>query len=178
MATHRSFRLRLDLTPEAAVSAILGDERVELDLGRHAQEAAPIQARVEGRWLELRHVHSRGLTPVLCLELGELEDGGTQLQARWVHEPWELAMRACFLLYACCCVFALPAMLTAPAATAFALGFLLVFAFGTFRQPKLDGDGRAHAEAISICLYELLTPYRRDLPPGAADPFRRALPHG
>ena len=34
----------------------------------------------------------------------------------------------------------------------------------------------AHADAISGALNELLTPYRRDLPPGAADPFRRALP--
>lgn len=178
MASSRSFRLRLDLTPEAAVSAILGDHRVELDIGDRQEEDAPIRARVEGRWLELRHTHSRGLTPVLCLELGELDDGGTQLHARWVHEPWELAIRAGFLLYACSCVFALPAMLTAPAAAACALAFLLVFAFGTFRQPKLAGEGRAQAEAISGCLYELLSPYRRDLPAGAADPFRRALPSG
>ena len=175
MASNRSFRLRLDLTPEAAVDAILRDHRIELDRWEFGRDEAPILARVEGRWLELRHSNSRGLTPVLCLELGELEDGGTQLHARWVHEPWELALRSVFLLYACACVFAVPAMVTAPAAAVAALGGLALFAFGTFRQPKLAGDGRAHAEAISGCLHELLTPYRRDLPPGAADPFRGAL---
>ena len=175
MASNRSFRLRLNLTPEAAVDAILRDRRIELDRWEVGEEA-PILARVEGRWLELRHSHSRGLTPVLCLELGELDDGGTQLHARWVHEPWELAVRSVFLLYACSCVFALPAMMSSPAALAAAVAVLGLFAYATFHAPRLEGDGRAHADAISGALNELLTPYRRDLPPGAADPFRRALP--
>lgn len=138
----------------------------------HSEETPRFLARFDGRWLELRHAQSPGMTPVLCLELGELDDGGTQLCGRWVHGPWDLAARSLFLLYACALVLALPALWTLPAVGAVGFLGLVAFAALSWMPARLDSDRRREAESMALWLRGLVTPYRRDLPPGAGDPFR------
>lgn len=173
MKPGRSFLVELDLTPEALIEAMSRDRRVVTDLRAPPDEAEQIFARVDGRWLELRHTDSAGLTPVLCVELEALRDGGTRLRGRWVHGPWEVGMRALWLLYGSALLLAVPVLWSLPSLAAVALAGFAALCVATFRPVRLKGDRRVEAESIARFVRDFVAPYRRDLPPGAGDPFRR-----
>ncbi len=178
MRPGRSFRYDLDLTPESLIEVLERDECVA-QLSEDPSPKEEFVARVDGRWLELRHAQSPGLTPVLCLELEALADGGTGLRGRWVHGQWEVALRALMLLYGCMILVSTPLLFGLPGVAAAAILSWLALAWPTLRPLPLKGERRSEAERIAGWLSERIGPYRRDLPLGAGDPFRRpALPQG